>query len=102
MARRVPGLDGDAVIDDNDGMATLSIRNLPEEVHVGLRVRAARAGRSMEAEARAILAEACAPEPRVTGADLQDTIARLYGGAPPSGVVADLIAERREEAAHEP
>ena len=36
-------------------MATLNIRNLPDEVHRRLRVRAAEHGRSMEAEARAIL-----------------------------------------------
>jgi plasmid stability protein len=39
-------------------MATLNIRRLPEDVHAKLRVRAARAGRSMEAEARMILADA--------------------------------------------
>jgi plasmid stability protein len=32
-------------------MATLNIRRLPEDVHAKLRVRAAKAGRSMEAEA---------------------------------------------------
>ena len=36
-------------------MAILNIRNLPDEVHANLRVRAAKAGRSMEAEARTIL-----------------------------------------------
>jgi plasmid stability protein len=38
-------------------MVTLTIRNLPEDLRDKLRVRAARAGRSMEAEARAILIE---------------------------------------------
>jgi plasmid stability protein len=38
-------------------MATLTIRNLPEDVRDKLRIRAAHAGRSMEAEARAILIE---------------------------------------------
>ena len=42
-------------------MSTLSIRNLPKDVHRELRLRAARNGRSMEAEARAILSEACRP-----------------------------------------
>jgi plasmid stability protein len=37
-------------------MATLNIRRLPDEVHARLRLHAARAGRSMEAEARAIVA----------------------------------------------
>lgn len=39
-------------------MASLTIRGLDDRVKAGLRVQAARNGRSMEAEARAILAEA--------------------------------------------
>lgn len=39
-------------------MAALSIRNLDESVRRRLQLRAARHGRSMEAEARAILTEA--------------------------------------------
>lgn len=39
-------------------MAAMSIRNLDERVLDRLRVRAARHGRSMEAEVRAILADA--------------------------------------------
>lgn len=39
-------------------MATLTIRNLDDEVKKKLRLRAARHNRSMEAEARAILAKA--------------------------------------------
>lgn len=38
-------------------MALLTIRNLDDDVKEGLRVRAARNKRSMEAEARAILGE---------------------------------------------
>ncbi|NDG75445.1 MAG: plasmid stabilization protein [Synechococcaceae bacterium WB8_1B_136] len=38
-------------------MATLTIRNLDEQVKRQLRLRAARHGRSMEEEARAILGE---------------------------------------------
>jgi antitoxin FitA len=41
-------------------MATLTIRNLDEGVKARLRVRAAHNGRSMEAEARAILGAALA------------------------------------------
>jgi plasmid stability protein len=37
-------------------MATLTIRNLPDELHAALRVRAARNGRSMEAEVREMIA----------------------------------------------
>jgi len=41
-------------------LAALSIRNLDDEVKRRLRIRAARKGRSMESEIRAILAEAVA------------------------------------------
>jgi plasmid stability protein len=39
-------------------MATVTVRNLPAEVHRALRVRAAAHGRSTEAEIREILAQA--------------------------------------------
>ena len=39
-------------------MASLSVRNVPEEIVRALRVRAARHGRSAEAEHRLILAQA--------------------------------------------
>jgi plasmid stability protein len=41
-------------------MATLTIRDLDEELRASLRVRAARHGRSMEAEVREILRDALA------------------------------------------
>lgn len=43
-------------------MPAMTIRNLPEEIHRGLKARAAAHGRSAEAEARAILAAAIQPE----------------------------------------
>lgn len=46
-------------------MAMLTVRNLPDEVHRALRVRAAQHGRSTEAEVRDILAFAVKPESRV-------------------------------------
>lgn len=83
-------------------MAMLNIRNLPDEVHARLRVRAAIAGRSMEAEAREILTAACPPdEPSLDGAALQEWVERLYRGRKPDGVVDALIAERRRESAGE-
>ncbi len=51
-------IDSNAVNADNDVMAVMTIRNLDEEVRDKLRVRAALHGRSMEAEARAILTSA--------------------------------------------
>ena len=46
-------------------MAVLTVRNLPEETHRALRVRAANHGRSTEAEVRAILEEAGRPVERI-------------------------------------
>ncbi len=43
----------------------LTVRNLSEEVHRALRVRAARHGQSMEAEVREILEAAISPQGRV-------------------------------------
>jgi len=83
-------------------MATLTIRNLPDEVRQRLRMRAARAGRSMEAEVRAILcqvsSEGVSPE---TPESLQAWVDELYGQQKPSSVVDDLINERRREATEE-
>ena len=83
-------------------MPVLNIRNLPTEVHARLRMRAALAHRSMEAEARAILAEACmnAPEPR-PARELPDWVDKLYGRRKPASVVDELIAERRRESARD-
>jgi plasmid stability protein len=47
-------------------MAMLTVRNVPDEVHRALRVRAAQHGRSTEAEVRAILEEAVKPHGRLT------------------------------------
>jgi plasmid stability protein len=46
-------------------MPILTVRNLPDEVHRALRLRAAQHGRSTEAEVRAILIEATKPEGRL-------------------------------------
>lgn len=55
-------------------MAMLTVRNLPDDVHRALRVRAAQHGRSTEAEVREILANAVKPESRVR---LGDALAAL-------------------------
>ncbi|CAH0248106.1 FitA-like ribbon-helix-helix domain-containing protein [Roseomonas sp. CECT 9278] len=46
-------------------MSAVTIRNLSEETHRALKLRAARHGRSTEAEMRAILDEAVRPKDRV-------------------------------------
>jgi plasmid stability protein len=81
-------------------MATLTIRNLPDDVRDRLRVRAARAGVSMEAEARSILIRASVETP-ATAASLQAWVDELYGARRPAGVVETLIEERQSEAARE-
>ncbi len=46
-------------------MATVTVRNLPDEVHLALRARAATHGRSTEAEIRAILETNVLPPKRL-------------------------------------
>lgn len=46
-------------------MATLTMRNLPDDMPRALRIRAAHNGRSTEAEVREILASVVKPEKRV-------------------------------------
>ncbi|KAB2900595.1 MAG: plasmid stabilization protein [Dokdonella sp.] len=48
-------------------MATMTIRNLDEDVKRRLRLQAAQHGRSMEEEARAILRDALAGRPKSSG-----------------------------------
>ena len=61
-------------------MASVTIRNLPDEVHRALRVRAALHDRSTEAEIRAILTTAVNPEGRIRLGSLLADIAREVGG----------------------
>ena len=67
-------IDSNASIAYIIGMASLTIRNVTDEIHTRLRVRASRNGRSMEAEARAIIAGAVnAPSPD----DLPNAVAQV-------------------------
>lgn len=60
-------------------MAMLTVRNLPDDVHRALRVRAAQHGRSTEAEVREILANAVKPETRVRMGDALAALGRKVG-----------------------
>ncbi|WP_426336933.1 FitA-like ribbon-helix-helix domain-containing protein [Pseudoduganella sp. R-31] len=60
-------------------MAMLTIRNLPDEVHRALRVRAAGNGRSTEAEVREILASAVKPETRIRMGEALSALGREIG-----------------------
>lgn len=57
-------------------MTVLTVRNLPDEVHRALRVRAAQHGRSTEAEVRAVLEEAVKPRGRLKLGSLLADIGR--------------------------
>lgn len=61
-------------------MPSITVRNLSEETHRALRVRAAMAGRSTEAEVRAILESAARPEGRVKLGSLLAEIGQQAGG----------------------
>ena len=59
-------------------MAAVTIRNLSEEAHRALKVRAAQRGRSAEAEMRAILEAAVRPEGRLLlGTALSDASRKM-------------------------
>jgi len=61
-------------------MPAVTIRNLSDETHRALKVRAARHGRSTEAEIRDILEAAARPADRVKLGSLLADIARDAGG----------------------
>ncbi|RCS21926.1 Arc family DNA-binding protein [Phyllobacterium salinisoli] len=61
-------------------MTSITIRNVPDEVHRAIRVRAALHGRSAEAEIRSILEQAAKPEGRLKLGTLLTSIAREAGG----------------------
>jgi plasmid stability protein len=57
-------------------LSVLTVRNLPEEVHRALRLRAVGHGRSTEAEVREILKTAVKPEGRIKLGSLLAEIGR--------------------------
>jgi plasmid stability protein len=63
-----------------DNMAAIVIRNLSQETHRALQARAARHGRSTEAEARTILDEAVRPTVRVKLGSALAALAQPFGG----------------------
>jgi len=57
-------------------MPSITVRNVPDDVHRALRVRAAQHGRSAEAEIRDILEHAVKPERRVRMGDALASLGR--------------------------
>jgi len=80
-------------------MKAVTIRNLPEETHRALRVRAALHGRSTEAEIRAILENAVRPEGRVRLGSLLSDIARRAGVQDED---VDALEQARDKSPAEP
>jgi antitoxin FitA len=75
-------------------MPVITVRNVPEETHRALKLRAARHGRSTEAEIRAILEEAVRPDTRVKIGSELAAFGQRFGG-----IDLDLA---REQAPTEP
>jgi plasmid stability protein len=94
-------MDNTAVIESRGGMpmAVLTVRNLPDEVHRALRLRAAQHGRSTEAEVRDILAQAVRPASRLM---LGDALAALGRQFELSDEDVDAMHQARDETPAEP
>lgn len=90
-------------------MASLNIRNLPNPVHAALRIRAARHGNSMEAEARLILAAAVEDPNNIESGEsfeqqalnVRETLGVYLTPNRGDSIVDEFIAERREQARRE-
>jgi len=61
-------------------MAAVTIRNLPEATHRALKARAAKHGRSTEAEIREIIESAVRPASRIRLGSALAKLGRRYGG----------------------
>ncbi|CAN7611944.1 FitA-like ribbon-helix-helix domain-containing protein [Pararhizobium sp. LjRoot238] len=75
-------------------MASVTVRNLPDEVHRALRVRAATHGRSTEAEIRDILETIVLPPQRIKLGSLLAEIGREVGLTDEDCVVFDQVRDK--------
>ena len=75
-------------------MAILTVRNVPDDVHRALRVRAAQHGRSTEAEVREILAAVVKPEKRVRVGEALAAIGRKIGLTNEDFVVFESVRDK--------
>ena len=62
-------------------MAAVTVRNIPEKTHRALKLRAARNGRSTEAEIRKILEDTVSPSAEVGLGSQLAALGRRFGGA---------------------
>jgi plasmid stability protein len=75
-------------------MASITVRNVPDEVHRALRVRAAQHGRSAEAEIRDILEQAVKPAKRVRLGDALAALGRKAGITDADIAVIDQMRDK--------
>jgi plasmid stability protein len=71
-------------------MAVVTVRNLPVETHRALKLRAARHGRSTEAEIQAILEDAVRPVTRVKIGSALAAFGQRFGG-----IELDVVRDRQ-------
>lgn len=76
-------------------MAMLTVRNLPDDIHRALRVRAALNGRSTEAEVRDILAEAVKPKIRIHVGEALAALGRKIGLTNEDFDVFDQVRDKK-------
>lgn len=81
-------------------MSSITVRNVPDEVHRALKIRAATHGQSTEAEIRDILAQAAKPEGRLQLGSLLASIAQEAGGL--TEAEAEAINQTRDKTPAEP
>lgn len=80
-------------------MAMMTVRNLPDEVKRALRIRAAKNGRSTEAEVRTILEEAVKPKERLLMGDALSSLGREIGI---TNEDIEILEQARDKAPAEP
>lgn len=81
-------------------VASITVRNIPDEVHRAIKVRAAMHNRSAEAEIRDILEQAARPEGRLKLGSLLASIAQEAGGL--TDAEAERINQLRDKTPAEP
>lgn len=77
-------------------MASITIRNVPDDVHRALRVRAAQHGRSAEAEIREILERAVKPPKRIRLGDALAALGRKVGLTDEDLAVIDKVRDKSQ------
>jgi plasmid stability protein len=80
-------------------MATLIVRNLPDDLHRALKMRAAQHGRSTEAEVRCILESTVKPQQRLR---MGDALATLGHGVGLTARELDILNRSRDKSPEQP